>query len=101
MPGPRDARDAAVLRAAGPGEQRVDERARRWPGRRMDDEPGGLVDDQQVVVLVDHLERDVRRRARGPAATGWRDVERSSRPGRRRSRSPGAASPSAVRRPRR
>ena len=30
-----------------------------WPGRRMDDQAGGLVDDQQVVVLVDDVERDV------------------------------------------
>ena len=30
-----------------------------WPGRRMDDEPGRLVDDDQVLVLVDDGERHV------------------------------------------
>ena len=37
------------------GEQAVDERAGRMAGRRMDHEPGRLVDDEQVLVLVgDH-----------------------------------------------
>ena len=51
-PRPGDAGDAAVVVAA--GEQRVDQRAAPVPGRRMHDQPGGLVHDQQVVVLVDH-----------------------------------------------
>ena len=58
---PRDAGDPAVLRSAGAGEQRVDERvAVVMAGRRVDDEAGRLVDDQQVVVLVDDPQRDVR-----------------------------------------
>ncbi len=40
------------------GQQRVDERARVVAGRGMRDQPGGLVDDQQVVVLVQHGQRD-------------------------------------------
>ena len=37
-------------------EQPVDERAGGVPGRRMDDEAGRLVDDQQVLVLVGDAE---------------------------------------------
>ena len=61
MPGPSDPGDPAVVGPAGPGEQRVDERvAVVVPGRRVDDEAGRLVDDEQVVVLVDDRQRDVR-----------------------------------------
>ena len=41
--------------AVGMRQQRVDERAAGVAGRRMDDQPGRLVDDQQVVVLVDDV----------------------------------------------
>ena len=40
------------------GDERVDERAARMPRRRMHDEPGRLVDHDEVVVLVDDRERD-------------------------------------------
>ena len=40
------------------GDERVDQGAALVPGRRMDDEPGRLVDDDQVLVLVDDGERD-------------------------------------------
>ena len=40
-------------------EEGVDHGPRRGPGR-MDDEAGGLVDDQQVVVLVYHGQDDLR-----------------------------------------
>ena len=93
-----DAGDAAERLAAAVRQQRVDERAARVTGRRVDDEPGRLVDDQQVGVLVDDPQRDVRRR---------REVERRSAPGRRAgARVPGptiafalSATPADVRRP--
>ena len=47
---PLHAGDPAVLRVT--GQQRVYERAARVTRRRMNDEPGRLVDDQQVGVLV-------------------------------------------------
>ena len=46
------------------GDERVDQRAAsRLPARGMHDQPGRLVDDDQVVVLVDDGERDVPRPA--------------------------------------
>ena len=61
-PRPLDAGDARRSRRRPPrAEQGVDERAAGVPRRRVDDEPGRLVDDQQVVVLVD--DRDVGSRA--------------------------------------
>ena len=43
----------------------------RWPARGVDDDAGGLVDDQQVLVLVGDRERRVRApRARRPAGAG-------------------------------
>ena len=76
MPGRATPGDPAVLGAAGPREQRVDQRvAVVMAGRRVDDEPGRLVDDEQVVVLVDDRQRDVglgleveRRPARGTSS---------------------------------
>ncbi len=55
--GPRHAADARQALAA-MGDQRVDERAVRVARARMHDEPRRLVDDDQRVVLVDHVERD-------------------------------------------
>ena len=52
-PGSLDAGDPAAGRPVAVGQERVDERAAGVAGRRMDDQPGRLVDDQQVVVLVD------------------------------------------------
>ena len=69
IPGRATPGDAAVLR-------RRRSRARSaltsvspswWPGRRVDDEAGRLVDDQQVVVLVDDAERRCLARAPGRA----------------------------------
>ena len=57
MPGRRDAADAGKAVAA-MRDQRVDERSGLVPGRRMHDQAGGLVDDQQVGILVDDLEGD-------------------------------------------
>ena len=99
-PRPRDAGDAAVLAAAGAGEQRVDERvAVVMPGRRMDDEARRLVDDEQVVVLVD----DARAGCPAPGARssgdGLRHVQPELRARRRRSCWPCSGDPSAVRRP--
>ena len=41
--------------------QRVDQRSVEIAGRRVDDEPGRLVDDEQMLVLENDLERDVLR----------------------------------------
>ena len=71
---PRDARDAAVVVAA--RQQGVDERAPPVPGRRVDDQAGRLVDDQQVVVLVDDLDLDRRVRLEVVRDLGRRDLER-------------------------
>ena len=72
---PGDAGDPAVLGPAGPRQQRVDQRvAVVVPGRRVDDEARRLVDDEQVVVLVDDRERDVRGR-REVEGDRLRDVE--------------------------
>ena len=56
--GPLDAADARQAVAA-MVDQRVDQRAGPVAGARMDDQPGRLVDDDQVVVLVENVERDV------------------------------------------
>ena len=55
--GPLDAADARKRRAA-VGDQRIDQRAGRMPGRGMHGEALGLVDDDEVRVLVDDGERD-------------------------------------------
>ena len=59
---PMDDSGTPRLLAAGaaPG-QRLRERAGPVTARRMDDDAGGLVDDQQVLVLVGHRERHVHR----------------------------------------
>ena len=58
--------DAGALHAADAGQafaamadQRIDQRPRRVSRRRMHDEPGRLVDDEEMGVLEDHVERDV------------------------------------------
>ena len=58
-PGPLDAGDPAPGRAVAVRQERVDQRPAGVPRRRVDDEAGRLVEDQQVVVLVDDLERDI------------------------------------------
>jgi hypothetical protein len=54
--GPQHAADSGEIAAA--VEQRVHERAAGMTGRRVDDEPGRLVDDDEILVLVQHRERD-------------------------------------------
>ena len=61
--GPRDAADAGKACTA-MGDQRIDEGAGLIAGRRMHDQAGRLVDDDQLGVLVDDVERD-RLRLRG------------------------------------
>ena len=68
-----DARQAV----AAMGDERVDERAARMPRRRMHDEPGRLVDHDEVVVLVDDRERDRLRLRLG--RRGRRHDERDAR----------------------
>ena len=78
--------DARAKHAPDPGEvatvveERVHQGAARVPGRRVHDEPGRLVDDDQLRVLVEHDERDrlggdlgglrLRRRSFQPVAHG-------------------------------
>jgi hypothetical protein len=56
---PGHAADATQLVLAEVSEERVDERAAVVARRRVDHEPGRLVDDHEIVVLVDDAERDV------------------------------------------
>ena len=68
-------------------EERVDQRARVVAGRRVDDEAGRLVDDEQVVVLVHDVDGDLRLRdGRGGRSAAGFAAPASCR--RRRSRSP-------------
>src|ERR1700722_1262376 len=54
-PDPADSRQAGSAMS----DQRVDQRASRVARSRMDDEPGRLVDHDQMLVLVNHRELDV------------------------------------------
>ena len=55
------------------GDQRVDQRAVGIAGRRMDDKARRLLDDDEVLVLVNHSKRDVLALRRGGLwARGWR-----------------------------
>ena len=58
MPGRRTPAIPPYSAPSGPAQEGVDEGARVVARRRMDDEPGRLVDDQQVVVLVGDHQRD-------------------------------------------
>ena len=64
--GPRDAADARQA-AGAMVEQRVDQRPVAIAGGGMDDQAGGLVDDQQMLVLEDDRQRDVLRLRYAPA----------------------------------
>ena len=64
---PADAADAGKAGAA-MGDQRVDQRAGLVAGGRMHDQPLRLVDDDDVVVLIDDIERDILA-LRAPART--------------------------------
>ena len=60
MPGRRTPAMPPYVSARAAAEQRVDERSVGVARRRMDDEPGRLVDDEQVLVLVDDGDVDLR-----------------------------------------
>ncbi len=70
-----DARQAV----AAMGDERVDQRAGLVPGRRMDDEPGRLVDHQQVGILVDDVEGNVLALGLGRHAAAARRPRRRAR----------------------
>ena len=55
------------------GDQRVDQRAGLVAGGGMHHQALGLVDDDDVVVLVDDIERDIL--ARGLGGDGFRHVD--------------------------
>ena len=55
--GPRLAADA-VSSVAAMGDQGIDQRAVRIAGGGMHDQTGRLLDDDQVLVLIDHVERE-------------------------------------------
>ena len=59
-PGPRDPADPAQ-RSAAMVEQRIDHRPVAIARGGVDDEPGGLVDDEQMLVLIDDAELDLLR----------------------------------------
>ena len=67
--GPGDAADAAEA-AGAMMEQGVDQGARGMAGGGMDDNPGGLVQGQQVVVLVEYFQGNVLRSGRGRRGAG-------------------------------
>jgi hypothetical protein len=54
-----DARAGLLLSPGRDAEERVDERPRLPPGSRVHRETGGLVDDEEVLVLVGEPERDL------------------------------------------
>src|SRR5262249_8379318 len=54
-----DPRPLLVFPAAREADKPVDERTARVPGRRVHDNAGGLVDHEQVLVLVRHPQRHV------------------------------------------
>jgi hypothetical protein len=62
-PGPLDAGDPAPRRPVAVCQQGVDEGAVGMARRGVDHEPGRLVEDEQVVVLVDDRQRDLGRRS--------------------------------------
>ena len=62
-PRPLDPADARQRRAA-MADQRIDQRAAGVAGSRVGDEPRGLVDDHEVAVLVDDVERNILARRR-------------------------------------
>ena len=80
---PRHAADAAELSAA-MVQQRVDQRALLVPGGRMYDHAGRLVEDKQVVVFEQYVQRDLLRS--GGGGLGFRPVDFDLFPGARRMR---------------
>jgi hypothetical protein len=74
-----DACDPAPGRPVAVGQQGVHQGVARMTRGRVDDQTGGLVEDEQVIVLVDDRQRDVRRRLE-IERRGLRDVSRRSVP---------------------
>ena len=74
---PADAADAGKAGAA-MGNQRVDQRAALVAGGRMHDQPFWLVDDDDVVVLIDNVERDILAHRLRRNGFGNVDCDRSS-----------------------
>ena len=64
----------ALVAPGGDAGERLRQRPRRVPARGMDDDARGLVDDEQVVVLVADRERG--RRGIGLGRRGRRDLDR-------------------------
>ena len=56
-------------------EESVDERAVRVPGRRVDDDAGRLVDDEEILVLVHDAQRHLLRHEGGALAFGKLDLQ--------------------------
>ena len=77
--GPGDAADARQ-RAAAMVEQRVDQRSVEIAGRRMNDQARRLVDDQQMLVLEDDLQRNVLRFVVRRRRLGDRNAQALRRP---------------------
>ena len=80
MPGPLDAGDAAEPAGPAWASSALTSVSAGVARRRMDDEPGRLVDDQQVRVLVDDADRDLGR-GREIERLGLRDDEPQRGPG--------------------
>ncbi len=78
MPGRATPAMPAVVVAA--GEQRVDERALPVARGRVHDEARRLVDDEQVIVLVDDVDRDRRVGLQVVRDLGGRDLQRHRAP---------------------
>ena len=77
MPG-RASPPMPVSDVAAMGDQRVDQRAVGIARGRMDDEPGRLVDDDEILVLVDDVERDILALRRGGHGRRHLDTRKSS-----------------------
>ena len=81
---PNDAADPGEPGTA-MGDEGIDERARLVAGGRVNDEASGLVEDDEILVLVDDVERDAlcaRGRGRGGgtvSSTRWPDAHGESR----------------------
>ena len=63
------------LRSLDVMEQGVDQRARRVAGARVDDQPGGLVDDDHVGVVEEDVERQILRDEVGRRGLGDLDLD--------------------------
>lgn len=71
--GPPHAPDARKARPA-MGNQRIYERALLMASTRMNHEPGGLIDDEKMLILIDDIERDIFPARDGPGGLGNRQT---------------------------